>query len=266
LSSFFRSIGAERLSRIPARLRDDARIIGLTRNWAEILSAKLSGKPLSRVVFRNGSVLEGPAEIDLLFLFHEIWLDKVYARKGYEIRSGDKVLDIGGNIGAFALYAGNSASDVSIDSYEPFPENAKFLKKNIETSKLKGVTIFQAAVAGENGEQFLRVDDSWVKHSLSDNAEGRGIKVETIALDKIVEEMGRCDLLKVDCEGGEYEIFYNAAPETLRKIDRIVCEYHDVPGRTGEELKRFFEANSFRVDLFEAFDETTGVLFVTNQR
>jgi FkbM family methyltransferase len=267
LSSFLKTFGAERLSRIPARLRDDARIVSLTRNWTEILAAKVNGKPISRVVFRNGAVFESPPEIDLLFLFHEIWLERVYDRKGYEIRPGDKVIDIGGNIGAFAVFAGSSASNVSINTYEPFPQNVKYLKKNIEASKLSGINIFQAAVAGEDGERFLKVDDSWVRHSLSDGAEeGRGIKVETITLDRILGEMGKCNFLKVDCEGGEYDIFYNAKPETLRKIDRIVCEYHDVAGGTGEELKSFFEKNSFRVDLFKAFDETTGVLFLTNQR
>jgi FkbM family methyltransferase len=225
-----------RISRIPARIKQDARIIKLVSNWREVLSAKLHRRSLEKVYFRNGMVLEvPPGGIDLLFLIHEIWVEKIYERSGYEIKPGHIVIDIGGNIGAFALWAAGCAPGVSIYSYEPFPQNVEYLEKNAKASKLENIKVFQAAVAGENGERLLRVEDSWVGHSLSDNAEeGRGIKVETITLDNILEQVGRCDFLKIDCEGGEYEIFYSSKPETLRKIDRIVCEYHDGTGGNGE--------------------------------
>ncbi len=37
----------------------------------------------------------------------------------------------------------------------------------------------------------------------------------------------RCDLLKMDCEGSEYEILLGAEPALLDRIDRISIEYHD---------------------------------------
>jgi FkbM family methyltransferase len=257
----------KRISRIPARIKQDARTIKLVSNWLEVLWAKLNRRRIGKIFFRNGMVLEVPDGIDLLFLFHEIWIDGVYERRGYEIKAGNKVADIGGNIGAFALWAAGRAPGVSIRSYEPFPQNVEYLKKNIAASGLDHIRVFQAAVAGQNGDRFLRVEDSWVGHSLSDEAQGPGgIRVSTVTLDTIIEDAGHCDFLKIDCEGGEYEIFYGSKPETLEKIDRIVCEYHDGPGGNGIELKAFFEANSFRVDVFRKLDEATGVLFLTNLR
>lgn len=260
-------INLERLSRIPARIRQDIETIRLVKNWREVLSAKLFGGSLQKINFRDGIVLESPPEVDLLFLFHEIWIDKIYDLKGYEIRKGYKIIDIGGNIGAFALYAAGREKDISIRAYEPFPENAEFFTKNVEVSNLEGIKVYQEAVAGAEGERVLQVDDSWVRHSLSENgAETGGIRVPATSLDSILEETRHCDLLKIDCEGGEYEIFYGAKPETLRMIDRIVCEYHDGPAGNGEELKKFFEANSFEVDTFRSFDETTGLLLLRNSR
>ena len=38
--------------------------------------------------------------------------------------------------------------------------------------------------------------------------------------------MEKCDFLKLDCEGGEYEILYHASETSLQKIGRIVCEFN----------------------------------------
>ena len=40
----------------------------------------------------------------------------------------------------------------------------------------------------------------------------------------------RCDLLKMDCEGAEYDILYHCPSEVLTRIDRIALEVHGGPG------------------------------------
>jgi len=154
---------------------------------------------------RSGIEFASPDEVDLSFLFHEIWVDGVYSHPGYEIKQGDVVIDIGGNIGVYAALVASQSPDVKVFSYEPFPENAKFFEKNIADSKLNNVKLYQKAVAGAAGTRKLRVADSWVSHSLGDNGStGHTLEVECIALNDIVTETGSCDLLKIDCEGGEY--------------------------------------------------------------
>ena len=61
----------------------------------------------------------------------------------------------------------------------------------------------------------------------------------------------RCDLLKIDAEGAEYEILLGARPETLAKVRHIAIEYHvglnehrpeeleDAPRRLGFAVTRF---------------------------
>ena len=265
MSIMSESMSFERMARIPRRVANDIKIIRLTKNWREVLAAKAGGRDLRRVYFRNGAVLDAPAEIDLLFLFHEVWIDRIYDLPGFEIKAGDDVIDIGGNIGAFAVFAGKRAENVKIHSYEPFPMNAAFLRKNVENSGLNNVNIIEAAVAGNNGERTLKIDDSWVKHSLNEiSSKESGIRIKCLSLDEVLTEIDHCNLLKIDCEGGEYEIFYGAKPETLRSIDKIVCEYHDGEHGTGKQLKDFFEANSFRADIFKVFDTSTGLICLTN--
>ncbi|NJM41259.1 MAG: FkbM family methyltransferase [Anaerolineae bacterium] len=54
------------------------------------------------------------------------------------------------------------------------------------------------------------------------------MEVESIALDDLLAQTGgHCDFLKMDCEGGEFEILLNASCETLRNFSHICMEYHD---------------------------------------
>lgn len=256
----------QRLSRIPARLSDDLKIMRLVKNWGSLLKAKLDKTDFRRIDLRNGVRLESPVEMDLNFIFHEIWIEEIYTYPGYELKDGDVVIDIGGNIGVFATYAATRAPNVRVFAFEPFPKNAEYFLKNVEQSGLSGsVELRNVAVAGNNDPRKLRVANSWGCHSLAD-AEGSAgdIEVACTTLDQILNDTKRCDFLKIDCEGGEYEILLNAAPETLQRIHRVVMEYHDTENGSGNDLKGFFEKHRFRVDVFEKLDETTGVLSAMN--
>lgn len=247
-----------RLVRIPERCKRDVRLIFMLQNWREALAAEWNRVPLEKVLLRNNVALSGPSTIDLAFLFHEIWVREVYSPPGYEIRDGDIIIDVGANIGVFATYAATRAPSVTIYAYEPFPENVSWLRKNVEDSHLTNVVVYQQAVAGSSGVRFLQSDPKdWIMHSLrEEGADGGSLEVSCISLDEIMskEEIKRCDLLKLDCEGSEYEILQGCAPDTLRRVRRIVAEYHEGHHHmsTGRELCRFLESQSFRIDVFEA--------------
>lgn len=56
------------------------------------------------------------------------------------------------------------------------------------------------------------------------------------------------DLLKVDCEGAEFEVFLNAPDALLKRISRIACEYHPVAGHAIYELRQRLEELGFTVE------------------
>jgi FkbM family methyltransferase len=246
-----------RIARIPERCRRDLRLIYLLENWREALAAEWNRAPLSHVRLRNRVTLSGPETIDLAFLFHEIWVRQVYTPPGYEIREGATVIDVGANIGVFATYAATRAEGVKVYAFEPFPDNVAWLRKNVEGSGLSNIRIFQQAVAGSTAKRFLESDpEDWIMHSLKEEKQdaSSGIEVDCISLDDVMSREGieRCDLLKLDCEGSEYEILWNSSPDTLRRVRKIVAEFHEGPGRvsTGRELRSYLESKSFRVDRF----------------
>lgn len=260
-----------RLTRIPQRAWRDVRLMKLLRNWREALSAELSGGSLKRLELRNGVVLNAPEALDLNFLFQEIWLRGIYSPPGFEIGRDDVVIDVGANIGVFAAFAASRAPGVRVYAYEPFPGNIEWLRRNMEESGLKNVHIRAQAMAGAEGERVLHVNpESWIVHSLvrEDGGDGQqDISVKCLSLDEALDAEGiaRCDLLKLDCEGSEYEILQGCSPAALRRVRRIVGEYHDGANLgTGEGLCRFLESHAFRIDRFEPLDAGCGVLCATN--
>jgi len=160
---------------------------------------------------------------------------------------------------------------VRVHAYEPFPDNVSWLLQNVEESGLTNVEVHQQAVAGKSGVRLLQIDPSdWIMHSLFERGAdtGEGLPVECISFDEVVNgtATGGCDLLKIDCEGSEYEILQGCAPETLRLVKRIVGEYHEGPhlNGTGRDLCRFLESRSFRIDRFESYDAICGVFCARN--
>jgi len=258
----------ERLSHIPKRVNQDWHIASLIKNWREVLYSKLTGKPVETIKFRGGLVLHSPPQNNLNFLFHEVWLDKVYCPPGYEIEKDNIVIDIGANIGVFAVFAATRASNVEVLAFEPFPDNTDWLRKNVSESNLSNVTVYQQAVAGVTEEQMLQTSDSWMMHSLNKTVSGNGnnIPVQCVSFNDIIERIPRCDLLKIDCEGSEYEILYSSSAETLKKVRRIVGEFHqrDEDRRNGKALCSYLESKGFNITDFTLFENEEGIFCATN--
>ncbi len=53
--------------------------------------------------------------------------------------------------------------------------------------------------------------------------------IPSITLDEIFQKykIKRCKLLKIDCEGSEYEILYNANADVLSKCENLRAEFHE---------------------------------------
>ena len=152
------------------------------------------------------------------------------------------IVDAGAYIGSSALALHQLFPRARILAIEPDPENFEVLQMNVSLVA-NIIPVSAALVGGEKSTAKLydRRTGKWGLTLVSDPADvvapSLVAEVETISLRQVVECWGNPAVLKLDVEGGEYDIFANAR-ELCNEIPVILVELHDgiVPG-CGEALR-----------------------------
>jgi len=184
------------------------------------------------VRFRDQSSLYLRGGTSDYHMFHRIFLRDEY-KLGMVLPDRLKyVIDLGANVGLFSARVAPFAYRVL--AYEPFVENQRLLKRNLE--ERTNVSIIPSAVTGSGGKMRLFMPkDKGCTGAYSGFPELRVTtesyqEVPSITLDHIFTDnmIDQCDLLKVDIEGHEYEVLHSADDDVLARILRIHSEYHDV--------------------------------------
>jgi len=176
-----------------------------------------------------------------------------YTRDGYDIGETDMVIDIGGNVGAFATLAGSRAKRGRIVTFEPEAGNFALLESNVRRNGLVNVTCVHAAVAGTSGTLRLYDGGDSGRHSTSIERGAAFQEVPAVTLSEAMDRYGidRCDFLKVDCEGAEYEIFESLPDAHWQRIRRVAMEYHSPTQaekrQKSDWLAEMLERQGFRV-------------------
>ncbi len=225
------------------------------RNWPAVIALFL-GIPVSRpfvVRLRRGCRFKVRTPMDV-WIIKETCLDRDYERDQVLIEEGWTVLDIGAGFGDFSICVAREHPGAIVYAFEPLPESLALLEENLSLNGIQNVKRFPWAVAGRTGALLLRTATGRSgQHTTTGpggKSIGEAISVSSVTLDQIFVELGlgRCDFLKIDCEGAEYEILLHAGEQTLRRIRHVAMEYHDgVTPYSHEDLIRLFEQNGFNV-------------------
>lgn len=163
----------------------------------------------------------------------EIVLDLVFLRNRYQFpgdMNGMTVIDIGAHIGSATMWCASHGATVY--SYEPSHESYLLCERNIKENNLDA-HVYELAV-GIPGTRTLYLDPANTASNGERALQGQEseknfipVQAEWISLQEVFDrnQIGRCDYLKMDCEGGEIDVI----PQILSlhdRIDIIVGEVH----------------------------------------
>lgn len=190
------------------------------------------------------------------YVANELFLDHQYRFCDETIRKAkDCIIDVGGHLGFFSIMANLINANVPIYTFEPHIGNYELLKENLKNNRIKNVYPKNLAVSDSVGEMELQLSKEDLNHSLIKAIEPTGIiqKIQTTTLERIFQKnrIEKCDLLKLDCEGGEFKIIYSANEALFKKISSIFLEYHDWCGEgTGADLKNYLTKMGYKVEKY----------------
>ena len=143
------------------------------------------------------------------------------------------IVDIGSNIGSSILYFHNVFPEAAIIGFEPHPETFEVLRRNV--ADLPGVSIFNYGLGAADGSITVPFEGvnfgrfRFAPRAIVDASAVRSVDCEIRHAGETLRNLGitRIDLLKIDCEGSELDVFTAIPQELIAHCKWIVGEMHD---------------------------------------
>jgi len=214
----------------------------------EIIFNKYKGQDID-AIFRSGQIdlrtynkLKDYKYIDLYFQNKKLYfyvdtdkqrfntkslINQVFIQEDYkwlDVKSKD-VVDVGANVGDTAIYFVLKGAK-HVYAFEPYPYSCNIALKNINLNHLEDKITLLNEGCGKPG--FITIKEDYENTGGTDLKNfNDGKKIKTLSLDEIVKRFDlKNAILKVDCEGCEYDLVLNAGDEALKMFDQIIIEYH----------------------------------------
>ena len=184
-------------------------------------------------------------------ILQESFLGNPYDLIEFENRT---VIDVGANIGDSTLvFANQNAKEIF--AFEPVPPIYNIALENLELNpQLKEkIHIYNKAVSGEAGTIKIYFEKGSWGGANSFNETDEAYEIEAFTIEQILENYKvKPDVLKMDCEGCEYDIILNS---DLSMFNDIIFEYHQATTKIpSENLIKKLEKEGFKVNKYPVFN------------
>jgi FkbM family methyltransferase len=201
-----------------------------------------------------------------LYVAGELNAQSEYNFDFFDFKPGDIVIDIGGNIGMVSILLAKKFPFLKIYAFEPVRQSYENFLRNIDLNNIpEGViTVENIAVTKDSRDVCMKLNRlnmgaSKVSEEVPQNGE-ETVSSETLM--HIIEKnkIEKIKLLKIDCEGMEYEILYDMPPRFFSKIEYLRGEFHpllnnanedNTPQRLKEYCSKYIETGKIAVNVSE---------------
>jgi FkbM family methyltransferase len=245
---------------IAVKLGASLRAVGAFKNWPIVLMRCFSSYivgPRRDLVVRTkaGLTFRCPNEPRDRAPIFEVLMDDAY-RLG-ELAELDAcvpltILDVGAQIGVFALEVARRFPTCRVVCYEPNPRVAPFLRRNIRDNNMSDqISVEQLAVGATSARAQLYDTgcSSTILQNLRPQTATSVTEVNVVALEEVMSRLGgHADLVKLDCEGSEYSIVLETPEATWHGVEMVLLEYEEpVDGQSWSVLRKRLESLGFEV-------------------
>jgi FkbM family methyltransferase len=168
---------------------------------------------------------------------------------------GKQVVDIGADCGDTAIqFAYRGAREIY--AYEPNLNAFKALELTLLNNRYNQIKGYNMAVLGK--AQTIGINPEAKANRAGKIAEGN-YQIKATTLNDIVKEHNITNgVLKMDCEGYEYDIIAGTSDKTLLAFTDLVIEYHNYP----KDLPERFRKLGFKVNITNP-DNWLGLMWVS---
>jgi FkbM family methyltransferase len=209
------------------------------------------------IEFDDGLQVFASSSMEVRFIYEEIFRDGCY--DGISLPENSFVIDVGGNIGMFALFVKLRYPDARILAFEPAPESADVFRQNVSLHGLRDVEVAEIAIgssqeAGASFTYYPAIPGNSTRYPAQKGPakaalskifservaerlyKGRDITVPVERLSSFISPAQPVDLLKIDVEGGEVEVLRGIDEAQWPLIRQVVIEVEVAVEEDGRRL------------------------------
>jgi FkbM family methyltransferase len=214
------------------------------RNWWAPLMSKLGATVVLEL--RSGlrfGIRPGSGDLGIV---NEAFIRNPYLGSGHlDVPDDAVVVDVGAHIGDFSLLVAQRCRQGRVIAVEPVAEHVRILGDHVRMNGLAHITCVHGAVGGAEGMTTIAVRGAQSRQG----GEGPALEdVRQTTLPRLMDDyqLPHIDLLKLDCEGAEWDIL-PAAETAFPRIRQICMEYHCERGWTPDRLAAWLRDRGYQV-------------------
>jgi FkbM family methyltransferase len=225
---FYKKIGLRSAGLEVINAINSIRLYGLSdglRLYYSTLSKKNS------IFYAKASFLKSPFELrdnkSDKAIFFQVFYEKQYDLYGVAFPEATKIIDGGANIGCASVYFSLQFPKAKIIAIEPEKSNFEMLKKNIQP--YNNIQCIQAGIWDKNEKLSLTNPEGGAAEFMFDSNSNIDNSVDGMTISAIIESQNwsEVDILKLDIEGAEKEVFAASDLSWLKKVKLLIIELHD---------------------------------------
>lgn len=203
--------------------------------------------------------------------YDEVMAKEVISQDYYgmykHLKAGDRVLDLGGEVGLFTVMCVELGAE-KVVAFEPLAQHIEVFERNTKNYGEK-VELVKQAITGDGRKVYMNLKAGEVEeggkvyiHTGDTDIYGKGGEpVRSMTYEAITQKYGEFDIVKLDIEGAEMEVFRSMDGNVL--LPRVfTMEYHGSSGeqteKNGEYIVELLQGWGYTVELSWAKGTTQG--------